>query len=66
MANRNTNICFSEKAETVYFWQNSKSDGKESDRRGKNDEIDKKNKVWEKTSGERTAVGSISWPFCFL
>jgi len=42
MANRNTNICFSEKAETVYFWQNSKSDGKESDRRGKNDEIDKK------------------------
>lgn len=58
MANRNTNICFSEKAETVYFWQNSKSDGKESDRRGKNDEIDKKTKC-----GKNIRRKNSSWVY---
>ncbi|MFR7322077.1 MAG: hypothetical protein ACLUTH_12600 [Blautia massiliensis (ex Durand et al. 2017)] len=57
MANRNTNICFSEKAETVYFWQNSKSDGKESDRRGKNDEIDKKTKCGKKHQAKEQQLG---------
>ena len=45
------------KPKTVYFWQNSKSDGKESDRRGKNDEIDKKQSVGKNIRRKEQQLG---------